>query len=965
MALPFLSELICSTPPQRLIDVLSHTPFDELLSADLSTNTVIDRFHMDRKFFMPVINGSLSRLIEYTESNLIHPEDRETYRALFDPASLPVRLEQSEPPGILTGEFRLLALNGEWYTMFHLLVSGPRFGLERDQFYLYLYDIQEIEYRAHGHQQNVQLSSGLLDRMPDMLQESTFFALVERRMESLDSHWSLIAVDVQHFKLFKELNGQEKGDQLLVTFASILHRYADAMGGLACYRGQDDFGLFIPSDRNVVEQLFSDLRKAIDALSATSGFVPILGICMIDNPNESPLNLFNQAALTAEEIKDDPRTHIRIYEPGVHERHVEEFRLLAEFRNALAGGEIQFYLQPQCKSETGQIIGAESLARWIRPDGTMISPAVFVPVLEKYGLVTDLDLYIWEAVCKWLRQVIDRGLTPVPISVNISRVDLFSIPVSEKLIALAQKYSLPSRLIKAEITESAYAEDAAQVSDTVSGLQRLGFQVLMDDFGSGYSSLNMLRTMNMDVIKLDAQFLRFNAEDEKRGINILESVINMTQALSTPIIVEGVESRELARFLEDMGCRYMQGFFYYRPMPVSQFERLISDPGKVDPAGLQPSVHVQLHNREFLDESIYSDAMLNNILGPVAFYRLKDDSVDIVRYNEQFFRMVGLTSTEIEYRRFGIQKYFHPDDRARLFRMLRTAINDRMNGAEEVFRVNKPSGLFVWIQVHAWFLKEEGNCQLFYTSARDVTELQYLNAELPGGYFRCTADRKLEFIYISSGFLSMLGFTKEEIRQEFGNRLINLVHPEDVEPILERSRSISSGKERGFQPFRIRHRDGNFRYVTNQAILTDRFGALCWQCVLSDITPLMTLRNRMHLLELYSTDCIVFLKDPDLQTAEVAIYGLQETLMRDQASFIREMKAREIPVLNSHGENLFRLLKERFMDPASLNGMYTLHMRDGRKIAMHMRFYHIDDPTQEVRCIVSMSPAVNPDQNSI
>lgn len=166
---------------------------------------------------------------------------------------------------------------------------------------------------------------------------------------------------------------------------------------------------------------------------------------------------------------------------------------------------------------SGAIVGAESLARWRRGDGSFVPPTVFVPVLEKYGIIGNLDSFIWESVCQWIRHLLDEGVRPVPVSVNVSRIDLFVMDVPAVLRGLIEKYHLPKKILEVEITESAYVDDSDRVKAAVADLRKSGFSVLMDDFGSGYSSLNMLRSMNMDIIKLDAQFLRFATGTSSRA----------------------------------------------------------------------------------------------------------------------------------------------------------------------------------------------------------------------------------------------------------------------------------------------------------------------------------------------------------------------------------------------------------------------------------------------------------------
>ena len=961
MPLPFLAELVASHPGPQLIPSLTYTPFDELIVVDLKTGQYETRYHLDGKFFAPVNGGDFRALVDYVSANLIHPDDLEAYHTFLNPVDLSARLAAGNPSGILTGDFRYLAMNGEWRLMESLLISGPPFGLPDSVFYYYLFDVQEIRSRETGQVSGPSLpAQHLLSQMPDQSSESVFFSRVQERLSrSAEGRWCLIAVDIKHYKLFKELNGQEKGEQLLIRFAEILHDAARETGGLSCYRGQDDYALFFPFDNFRIDRLFSELCRAIDSLSGVSGFFPIFGISAIDGENaNTALDVFNQAALTAEEIKDDLQYHIRIYDPKVHERHVEEFRLLAEFNKALKNGEITFYLQPVCRVPSGKIVSAETLARWHRADGSFISPATFVPVLEKYGSVGDLDLHVWESVCAWLRHVIDSGIRPVPISVNVSRSDLFSMDVAEKLAGLLEKYSLPVDLLRVEITESAYVDDSGQIRDCLSSLRAKGFRVLMDDFGSGYSSLNMLRSTNMDVIKLDAQFLHFRPGEERKGINILESVINMTKSLSTPIIVEGVDTQELVEYLSDMGCRYMQGFYFYRPMQGSQFEKLLSDPARIDLGGIRQPIHEQLHVREFLDASIYSDGMLNNILGPVVFYRLKGENVDITRFNQQFFRMVGLEADELEKRRYHIQDFFHPEDRSRFFDLLQKARLSRMSGESGFFRIFKPGGAIFWIQLHVYFLREEEDGFLFYGSARDMTELLYINTDLPGAYCRCSVDRDWEFLYVSQGFLSRLGYTESDLRLRFSGRLMNMIHPDDRETVIRETREFLRGERENLSPYRILRRDGEYRYMVDQSRYTDRFGEPCFQTVLIDITEVMTLRNQMRILEKYSTECIVFLRNiTDPSTAEVVVYGLQDTLCMDQQAFSGLLRERRLVLTGAEGDSLTDRLPLYRNDPARLNGLYTLCLPDGKRVRMHVRFSPVQDASDGLSCILSMTPA--------
>lgn len=224
--------------------------------------------------------------------------------------------------------------------------------------------------------------------------------------------------------------------------------------------------------------------------------------------------------------------------------------------------------------ETGEIIGAEALTRWIDKDGSLISPATFIPALEESGFVVTLDKYVWQGVALWPRERINRGLRVVPISLNVSRVDILACNVAEHMGALAAQYNLPPELMRIEITETAYTGESETVDKLTADLHARGFSTYMDDFGTGQSTLAMLKNVNVDVIKLDRTFVPDNG-DEGRSVQIISSMLEMAQSLHLPVVIEGVETDKQANMLRHMGARYAQGFLYYRPMQAEDFEALL------------------------------------------------------------------------------------------------------------------------------------------------------------------------------------------------------------------------------------------------------------------------------------------------------------------------------------------------------------------------------------------------------
>ena len=536
----------------------------------------------------------------------------------------------------------------------------------------------------------------------------------------------MIAIDLENFKLFNEWYGRNQGDLLLASLGAKLGREESVTGGLACYFGQDDFALLAPFDRERLEQLYNECHQLIVERGTSVGFLPAFGVCMTDG--ESTVEeLYDRASLAARHAKENFHTRIRTFEPSMYQQTGREYQILSDFQNALKNHELFIQLQPQCLIANGRVVGAESLVRWRKASGEMVSPGVFVPVLEKYGFVTDLDKYVWEEVCIWQKKWIDAGHTPLPVSVNVSQIDIFTIDVAAYFEMLTKKYDLPVSVIKIEITESAYVDNGSVV-DTVQRLREKGFLVLMDDFGSGYSSLNMLRTLNVDIIKLDAQFLNMTGTDRK-GVHILESIVNMAKTMGVPIIVEGVETKEETDFLSGLGCRYVQGYYFYRPMPVPDFEKLIVDTAHIDTNGFTFKAKEQFHVREFLDQNVFSDVMLNNILGPVVFLTLHGLDIDCVRYNQQFYNEVGAGAL-LDANLIGMQRLVEEEDLPVLYGMIEQAMNDPLNGAADVVRIHRSSGEISQFRLHLFFLGEDESGRRFYGSVRDVTHLDRLNSRM-------------------------------------------------------------------------------------------------------------------------------------------------------------------------------------------------------------------------------------------
>ena len=609
-----------------------------------------------------------------------------------------------------------------------------------------------------------------------LLEEKEYIRVAEKLLSFIHVPWILISIDLEKFKLFNDWYGWQNGTKVLSSVGRTLDIEAKRAGGIAGYMGNDDFLLFAPEDKVKVKELYRSIHEIIGQYGVSGAFQPSFGISRVEKASEGLFirTLIDQAALSCKNAQTDFRDRILYFDSHMVEETEKEYRFLSEFRRALRSRQITFYLQPQCRASNSSIIGAEALARWQKEDGSFLSPAVFVPMLEKTGFITDLDKYIWDSVGKWIHGWRERGGPFLPVSVNVSQIDIFTIDVPAFFKDLVKRYDIPINSIKIEITESALAENQEKVLSVVKELRDAGFLVMMDDFGSGYSSLNMLYKIDVDIIKIDAFFLHFEQEREEKGIHILESIINMTRTMGLPIIVEGVETKEQVEFLRTLGCRYMQGYYFYKPMPVRDFEALITKEDAVDFSGFTFKANEQFRVREFLDQTVYSDAMLNNILGPVAIYSWKGKDIDIIRFNEQFYQMVNVP--DFQQRLIGIQQYMPEEDRQILTDTLEQAYKDHMNGATAVLTFFRGTGDSLRILMHFYYLRDKQGSRLYYGSARDVTQITLLqkNIEMITRQFseclifQIANDEGYHFEVVAQG-IEELDLSKKELENELNS----------------------------------------------------------------------------------------------------------------------------------------------------------------------------------------------------
>ena len=539
---------------------------------------------------------------------------------------------------------------------------------------------------------------------------------------------SIVCFDVDHFKLFNDLHGLDCGDELLRYLGRALALRFSPDGAQPLARlAADTFALCATGIRperveRILVDISSECPNGIDAIVRA-------GVYRIEDP-ASPVSIMcDRAVIALRTVKGSYFDRVALYDPGMREALVLEREVVAGIESALREDRIELFLQPKCNIRTGKIVGAEALARWRHPERGIVAPGEFIPLIERNGLVRSLDLRVWEKTAAWIRGLIDEGVQPVPVSVNVSRADIYLVDVAAELHALVERYGIEPSLIEVEITESAYAEDR-KMAEAVRQLKPLGFTILMDDFGSGYSSLNMLKDINVDVLKIDMRFLD---RDDRRSKDIMESVIRMARWLDLPVIAEGVETREQVNFLLDVGCSYAQGYYYARPMEAAAFEALLTDGSKVqhEQCALQDARRPILDFRDLLHENTISDRMLSSIIGSVALYSYADGDLRLIRGNEAYRRLIATLGEGVNGAEEGgsLLPFVHDEDRDALVAAAEETVRSCPDdGVEVVVRRMGTNGCH-WHKMRLFHLNTTNGSATVYGSVTDVTErMEYMEA---------------------------------------------------------------------------------------------------------------------------------------------------------------------------------------------------------------------------------------------
>lgn len=448
-----------------------------------------------------------------------------------------------------------------------MVINEPPQKTDEGKWELYLYSLRKMA------EENVEKNRTSLTNLHNL--RAFFYLCGELFRENTEKKFGVIVMDIAQFKSVNEFCGRSEGDRLLLFIAKCFQEYEDSRPfTYACHIRADIFALCTAyEEKEEMAAIAEDIKDRVQAFPFAYKVLPSFGICVTAESNPAISYLKDCATMALNSIKGKFFTTYAFFDDEMRQAMLREKQVENDIVSGLEHEELRLYIQPKVNMRTGRIVGGEALVRWMHPQKGLIAPGEFVPVLEKNGFIINVDEYIWKKVFAYLGRLKEEKRELVPISVNVSRVHAYDNNLCNTLIRLKKEYDIPASYVPLELTESAFLTDEKGMYQRMGVLRNEGFFISMDDFGTGYSTMIMLKNQPMDEIKIDRELIR-DIDNPKSRI-IVHHTVDMLRDLDANTIIEGVETELQKDFLLDCGCENAQGFLFYRPMPVEEFDELL------------------------------------------------------------------------------------------------------------------------------------------------------------------------------------------------------------------------------------------------------------------------------------------------------------------------------------------------------------------------------------------------------
>lgn len=606
----------------------------------------------------------------------------------------------------------------------------------------------------------------------------------ERRM-------AVISFEVVSFRSYNELYGFEAGNTLIKTIADIAKKHSKNDDVLARVYSHHFIWLI---NGNSDEEIFDTLNDAFKEVKSTGlPFYMCGGLFLIDDRTMPVANMIDRAATARDTIKNNYGTGFAVFDNSMLEGQPFDTKIVGNIVEGLKNGEFIDYYQPKYNTDTEEIVGAEVLVRWRKPDGEIIAPNQFIGLFERSGFIRKLDFCLFENACVYLADAAKSKDPVLPVSVNFSRVHMHEELFPQKLFDLTQKYGISPENIEIELTESVFDSDTKVTGKIVKKLQDYGFSVAIDDFGSGYSSLNMLKDFSFDTLKIDTKFLEGFERGGKVG-TVITSVIRMAKWLGIPVVAEGVETREQVDFLRTLGCETIQGFYFSRHVPREEYEAMLKRERIGGPKRVNTASDI---NMSSIDAVLGADSLvtsiLDGILGGFGIYEFSGTALEAIRVNHTYYELMGYPdSGAFREDSLNIVKQVYAPDVKKLLNACQMAVDTRkvQKVTARRYKYDGTIAQFDCLIKHIGGSQENALiCITFIDaserlSAERETELTKYCDALHGIF-----DEIFEFSY-DKDTLRLLSLEKKKIQNKVRNLasaeknwLERIVHPDDREKI--------------------------------------------------------------------------------------------------------------------------------------------------------------------------------------
>ncbi|MEA4923534.1 MAG: EAL domain-containing protein [Eubacteriaceae bacterium] len=556
--------------------------------------------------------------------------------------------------------------------------------------------------------------------MKELLNRKAFFEAVSQTLDKdTGRDFVLVYFDIYRFKMINDLFGIKEGDRILnIVSDEIISEIGE--NGICSWLGADHFMVLLPDENADPEEMLVKVKQSTKNIDIEYDIEIYMGFYRIVERSLPVSIMCDRAKMAMQTVKGSCIKYYSYYEGLLREKVIAEQTLLRDAKMGLKNGEFFFELQPIWSVSEDRPVSAEALVRWDHPTRGVLYPEEFIPLFEENGYITRLDEYIWEEVCKFLHSADEKGQRMVPVSLNISRRNFYSPDLPRMLMDLTEKYHIDPAMIKLEIVERIYTEDPETMLSIVRHLQLHGFQIMMDDFGSGYSSLNMIKDIPINVLKLDKRLID-EIETSGRLRSMLSNIIRLCRWLEMTVIAEGVETKPQLDYLGSIGCDMIQGYYYSKAVSVDGFLPLVRSCDAKAKSVTEPAAGIleEANVDSLIDKMNKVDDAMSDLIGGIALYEYVDGNLEVIRVNNAYYRITGSSPKTIFKDNKNELAWLYEDDRGKFTAACLEAADSGETRSVIVRRYHQ-NGRLILLQIKVKCRGILGNGKIFYACINEI-----------------------------------------------------------------------------------------------------------------------------------------------------------------------------------------------------------------------------------------------------